>query len=94
MFGASLVFIFAVPAADRWRGLEALCELLRPWDLAAGVPVAETGGGVTNLDGSALYLDARKVLASNGKLHRAMHEAIAKAWPEADRRQAENRAAP
>jgi hypothetical protein len=59
----------------------------------AGVPiVAETGARHDH--GSALYLDARKVLASNGKLHRAMHETIAKAWPEADRRQAEGRAAP
>jgi fructose-1,6-bisphosphatase/inositol monophosphatase family enzyme len=49
--------------------LEALCELLRPRDVAAGVPiVAETGGGVTNLDGSALYLDAGKILASNPRL--------------------------
>ena len=69
--------------------------LLRPWDVSGGcADRAETGGGVTNLDVSALYLDARKVLASNGKLHRAMHETIAKAWPEADRRQAEGRAAP
>ena len=48
---------------------------------------------MTNLDGSAPDLDARKNLASNGKLHRAMRE-IAKAWPEADRRHAEGRAAP
>ena len=68
---------------------------LRPWDVAAGaLIVAEAGGRVTNLDGSALDLDSRKLLASNGKLHRAMRETIAKAWPEADRRQAEGRAAP
>ena len=35
-----------------------------------------------------------KILASNGKLHRAMRETITKAWPEADRRQAQGRAAP
>jgi myo-inositol-1(or 4)-monophosphatase len=68
---------------------------LRPWDVAAGaLIVAEAGGRVTNLDGSALDLDARKILASNGKLHSAMRETIAKAWPEADRREAEGRAAP
>jgi myo-inositol-1(or 4)-monophosphatase len=68
---------------------------LRPWDVAAGaLIVAEAGGRVTNLDGSMLDLDARKILASNGRLHRAMRETIAKAWPEADRRQAEGRAAP
>jgi hypothetical protein len=49
---------------------------------------------VTNLHGSALDLDARKILASNRKLHRAMCETIAKVWPEADRREAEGRAAP
>jgi myo-inositol-1(or 4)-monophosphatase len=68
---------------------------LRPWDVAAGaLIVAEAGGRVTNLDGSALDLEARQILASNGKLHRAMHATIARAWPEANRRQAEDRAAP
>ena len=68
---------------------------LRPWDVAAGALIAaEAGGRVTNLDGTALNLEARKILASNGKLHRAMRDTIAKAWPEADRREAENRAAP
>jgi len=68
---------------------------LRPWDVAAGaLIVAEAGGRVTNLDGSTLDLDARKILASNGKVHRAMRETIAKAWPEASRRELEGRAAP
>ena len=67
----------------------------RPSDVAAGaLTITEAGGQVTNLDGSALDLDARKNLASNGKLHRAMRETIAKAWPEADRRHAEGRACP
>ena len=68
---------------------------LRPWDVAAGaLIVTEAGGRVTNLDGSALDLDARKILASNGKVHRATRETIAKAWPEASRRELEGRAAP
>jgi myo-inositol-1(or 4)-monophosphatase len=68
---------------------------LQPWDVAAGaLIVAEAGGRVTNLDGSVLDLNARKILASNGKLHRPMRETIAKAWPEAERRQTEGRAAP
>ncbi|SRR5216683_5630082 len=67
----------------------------RPWDVAAGVLiVTEAGGRVTNLDGSPLGLDARKILASNDRLHRAMRETIAKAWPEADRRQAEGQPSP
>ena len=49
---------------------------------------------MTDLDGSALDLEARKILASNHRLHRPMRETIAKAWPEADRREAEGRAAP
>ena len=68
---------------------------LRPWDVAAGaLIVTEAGGRATNLDGSTLNLEARNILASNGKLHRATRETIAKAWPEAERRQAEGRAAP
>ncbi len=68
---------------------------LKAWDVAAGaLVVTEASGRVTNLDGSALDLDARKILASNGKLHRAMRATIAKAWPEAERRQSEGRAAP
>ena len=56
---------------------------LRPWDVAAGaLIVAEAGGRVTNLDGSTLDLDARKILASNGKVHRAMRETIA--WQRAE----------
>ena len=68
---------------------------LRPWDVAAGaLIVAEAGGRATNLDGSALDFEARRILATNGKLHRAMRETIAKAWPEAERREAEGRTAP
>jgi myo-inositol-1(or 4)-monophosphatase len=61
---------------------------------AGALIITEAGGRVTNLDGSALDLEARNLLASNGKLHRAMRETIAKAWPEAERRQAEGRSAP
>jgi hypothetical protein len=49
---------------------------------------------VTNIDGSALDLEGRKIPKSNARLHRAMRETIAKAWPEADWREAEGRAAP
>jgi myo-inositol-1(or 4)-monophosphatase len=65
------------------------------WDVEAGaLIVTEAGGRATNLDGSPLNLDARKILASKGTLHSAMRETIAKAWPEADRCQAEGRPAP
>jgi len=76
--------------------VDALWEFgLPPWDIAAGaLIVAEAGGPVTNLDGSVLDLEPRKILASNGRLHRSMRETIAKAWPEAYRREAEGRASP
>ena len=68
---------------------------LRPWDVAAGaLIVSEAGGRVTNMDGSVLDMNGRKILASNGLLHRPMQETIAKAWPEAARRETEGRTAP
>jgi hypothetical protein len=45
--------------------------------------LAEAADRVTNLDGSALDLDVRKILASIVKLHRAMRGTIAEAWLEA-----------
>jgi hypothetical protein len=49
--------------------------LLRPWDVAAGrADRAETGGGVTNLDVSAFYLDAL-----------AQHQYPRKQWQAASR---------
>jgi myo-inositol-1(or 4)-monophosphatase len=68
---------------------------LRPWDVAAGaLIVTEAGGRVSNADGSRLDIGARNILASNGRLHRAMLATIAAAWHEAERRQAEARPAP
>ena len=46
---------------------------LKPWDIAGGaLIVAEAGGRVTNMDGSAFASRGRHVLASNGLLHDAM----------------------
>ncbi|HZO82808.1 MAG TPA: inositol monophosphatase family protein [Candidatus Binataceae bacterium] len=68
---------------------------LHPWDVAAGaLVVTEAGGRVTNADGSRLDLGGRQILASNGRLHRAMRATILKAWPEAERRLAEARPTP
>jgi myo-inositol-1(or 4)-monophosphatase len=68
---------------------------LRPWDVAAGaLIVAEAGGRVSNADGSPLDIDARNIVASNGRVHHAMLATLATAWPEAQRRQAEARPAP
>jgi myo-inositol-1(or 4)-monophosphatase len=46
---------------------------LKAWDVAAGaLLVEEAGGRATNMDGSALRLDAGNILATNGWLHRPM----------------------
>jgi len=50
---------------------------LRPWDIAGGaLIVAEAGGRVTNMDGSAFTSRGRHVLATNGLLHDAMLEVV------------------
>jgi fructose-1,6-bisphosphatase/inositol monophosphatase family enzyme len=58
---------------------------------AGALIVTEAGRRVTNLDSSPLDLDARKILASNGASRDARDDA--RGWPEADRREAEGRAA-
>jgi hypothetical protein len=50
--------------------------------------VCEAGGRLANLDGPAPDLQARKILASNRKLHRAMRGTITKTRPGADLREA------
>lgn len=46
---------------------------LNPWDLAAGwLIVEEAGGFVTDLAGRPLTLQARQILATNGKIHDEM----------------------
>jgi myo-inositol-1(or 4)-monophosphatase len=50
---------------------------LKPWDIAGGaLIVAEAGGRVTNMDGSAFASRAGHVLATNGLLHDAMLEVV------------------
>jgi myo-inositol-1(or 4)-monophosphatase len=50
---------------------------LKPWDIAGGaLIVAEAGGRITNMDGSAFASRGRHVLASNGLLHDAMLEIV------------------
>ncbi len=50
---------------------------LKPWDVAGGaLIVAEAGGRITNMDGSAFASRGKQVLASNGLLHDAMLEII------------------
>jgi len=52
-------------------------ENLHPWDMAAAVVIIdEAGGRVSNYDDGPLDIFARQIIASNGKLHGAMVEAI------------------
>ena len=46
---------------------------LHPWDMAAGVLlVQEAGGTVSDFQGKPLSIYGKKVVASNGVIHRAM----------------------
>src|SRR5882672_5573640 len=50
---------------------------LKPWDIAGGaLIVAEAGGRITNMDGSAFASRGRHVLATNGLLHEAMLDVV------------------
>lgn len=52
---------------------------LHAWDIAAGtLIVAEAGGRASGYRGEALGLDAGRLLASNGIIHTAMIEVVAK----------------
>jgi myo-inositol-1(or 4)-monophosphatase len=52
-------------------------ENLHPWDMAAAVVIIdEAGGRVSNYDDAPLDIFARQIIASNGRLHEAMVEAI------------------
>ncbi len=63
---------------------------LKAWDVAAGSLIVEQAGGrVTNMDGTPLDLDGRRVLATNRRVHREMLAVIAETFPEADRRHAQ-----
>ena len=51
---------------------------LNPWDIAGGaLLVQEAGGTITNFRGAAFTSRGRDVVASNGRIHRAMLDVIA-----------------
>lgn len=51
---------------------------LQAWDVAAGtVILTEAGGVATDYRGGPSALDARQIVASNGKIHRSMLEVLA-----------------
>jgi myo-inositol-1(or 4)-monophosphatase len=52
--------------------------VVSPWDQAAGaLIVLEAGGALSGTDGSPFSVDAGQVLATNGRLHAVMTEALA-----------------
>jgi myo-inositol-1(or 4)-monophosphatase len=65
----------AYVACGRFDGFWELS--LNPWDVAAGlVLIEEAGGRVSDFDGAAVPGSARRVLASNGRIHAAMIEVL------------------
>ena len=73
------------------EGNELLTELHRR---VPGLPIIlVTRFGSISAAAAAMQAGAFDYV-TNGKPHRAMRETIAKGWPEADRREAEGRAAP
>jgi myo-inositol-1(or 4)-monophosphatase len=65
-------------AAGRFEGFWE--DRLHPWDMAAGVLiVAEAGGRVTDYADRPLDMVRGQIVASNGRVHSAMLETIAKA---------------
>lgn len=62
-------------AAGRFDGFWE--QTLKPWDVAAGgLIVREAGGRITGMDGSRFDPAAAHLVASNGRIHDAMLEAI------------------
>jgi myo-inositol-1(or 4)-monophosphatase len=54
---------------------------LSPWDVAAGTLLIEEAGGiVTRVDGSPSALDARSILATNGRIHAEFRDVLAAAF--------------
>ena len=53
---------------------------LSPWDIAAGIIILEEAGGkVTAYDESPLKLESGRLLATNGKIHHSLSQALAEA---------------
>jgi len=52
---------------------------LHPWDYAAGwLMIEDAGGTVSRIDGSPLQMGDRSILTSNGHVHSAMIEVLAR----------------
>ena len=50
---------------------------IQPWDMAAGIVILEEAGGkVTAYDGSPLDINSGRILATNGKIHDSLSQAL------------------
>ncbi|MEC4984128.1 MAG: inositol monophosphatase family protein [Oscillatoria sp. PMC 1068.18] len=50
---------------------------IKPWDMTAGIVlVEEAGGKVSGYDRSPLSLDSGRILATNGKIHQSLSQAL------------------
>ena len=68
--GSTVISLSAI-AAGRMDGFYE--RDLKPWDMAAGILlVQEAGGRTTNLAGGPVVLEEGGLVASNGRIHRAM----------------------
>ena len=68
----------AYVAAGRYEGFWEV--ELHPWDMAAGkLLVEEAGGTITDFNGQPFSIYQKQILASNGKVHQQMEEALRKA---------------
>ncbi|OCR02699.1 inositol monophosphatase [Oscillatoriales cyanobacterium USR001] len=55
---------------------------LSPWDIAAGIVVLlEAGGQITAYNGSAFELQSGRILATNGKIHSQLRDALKQVPP-------------
>ncbi|MBE9203668.1 inositol monophosphatase [Synechocystis salina LEGE 06099] len=51
---------------------------INPWDIAAGIVIVQEAGGViSSYDGSPLDLKTGRILATNGKIHHELSQALA-----------------
>ena len=62
-------------AAGRFEGFWE--EYLKPWDTAAGMLIAaEAGATVTELSGARYHINAPSIVASNGRIHQELLDAL------------------
>jgi myo-inositol-1(or 4)-monophosphatase len=76
-----LVYVAAGRIDGYWE------QSLQAWDMSAGGLIVEEAGGIVT-DYSGQYYDpfGRQCVATNGKIHSLILDAIAKHWPPAERR--------